>query len=106
MAEPSGLPPVDQCVQADDRSAIDTARFCPRCKQEARIVSSRSGIAAYCGPCRKSWTISTKPLVSDIPPTMPRPLQKETWIEPDWNMADAPTHGDVTNEQVGPKPRR
>jgi hypothetical protein len=99
------LPPVDLSRSGDEVSAIEKFRACPDCNQETRIVSNFSGVTAYCGPCKKSWPISSMPRASILPVALPRGLSKQTLVEPDWSRAQDNPHGDPLNEQVGPKRR-
>jgi len=105
VSHPKSLSKVDPALARQEIPAIDRARFCPTCKQEARIVSNSSGIEAYCGPCHKHWPISCMPMVTVIAATFPRGLSKQTLVEPDWNRADEDQQGDPLNEQIGPRRR-
>jgi hypothetical protein len=84
---PEGLPEELPVVEAEARkTALDTARFCPTCKQEARINSNHLGVRAYCNNCRTDWPISG-PAILDLPASLPRGLSKQTLVEPDIQLA-------------------
>jgi hypothetical protein len=95
-----GLPQVKNSAV---NKSIEQVRICDKCHQEGQVISNSSGINVFCNTCKRWWPISSTPLSASIPPQMGRGLSKMTWVEPDWNMADDPSTGDVTNEQIGPK---
>lgn len=66
---------------------IDTARICPTCKQEARVVANNLGVRAYCGPCKTDWPITLTPMGPSLPLSMGRGMSKQTLVEPDWSLA-------------------
>ena len=105
MSGPKGLPPVDKKSLrfGPDTSALDRARYCEICGQEARIVSNFHGMTAYCGPCQRRWPISNVAMAPLTPTTPSRGIQKLTYVQPDWGKATEVVGGDVLNEQVGPK---
>lgn len=101
---PKGLPPPVHAKKGGHARAVDNARYCPDCGKEARIASNFAGVNAFCGPCKKRWPISSAAL-NPLPVPIPaRGFHKETYVEPDWNMAVSPTGGD--NEPIGPKGRK
>lgn len=97
---PKGLPG----ESSEDIVAIAMAMItCPDCNQEGRVVSNHLGKNVYCGPCKKRWPITSVARGERMTPTSPRPLSKETLVEPDWSKAFEDLGGDPTNDQVGPK---
>jgi hypothetical protein len=80
---PDDLPEVKEKASGNP---IDLGRTCPTCKGEARVVSNRNGVRAYCGPCKQDWAISG-PRDKVMPHTLPRGISKQTLVQPDWEMA-------------------
>jgi hypothetical protein len=91
MSKPTGLPEVaglpDVPETQEKENPINKGRRCPQCKKEARVVSNRSGVQAYCGPCKIDWPISSAARGAEVPLSAPRGLRKETIVEPDWDKA-------------------
>lgn len=68
-------------------SPLEAGRFCPTCGKEARIVSNRLGVTAYCGPCGTHWGISGSRFVPPEVMARPRGLSKQTFMAPDTSIA-------------------
>jgi hypothetical protein len=104
--KPTGLPVVNSHRAAHQENQIPNVRFCKKCREEGRgevegrVVSNSLGVNVYCR-CGYQWPISSAALAPAMPDTMPRGLRKETWVEPDWNLAFEDL-GD-RNDKVGPK---
>lgn len=83
--KPTGLPAPVKEVKKDSSKG---ARVCPKCNQECRIVSNELGVSAHCNHCKEFWPISgalNPP--NKIPLVGPRPMVKQTMVEPDWERA-------------------
>jgi hypothetical protein len=86
---PKSLPAVEGAASREQigLTKFQKATVCDSCGQDGRVVSNRNGVTVYCGPCKKSWGISSAPLVQEVPATMERGLRKRTLVEPDWSKA-------------------
>jgi hypothetical protein len=84
---PDDLPELPEAKPVSaKKSALEVARFCPTCKQEARIVSNYAGVRAFCGPCKTDWPVSG-PVAASFPINAPRGFSKRTLMEPDTSLA-------------------
>lgn len=82
---PAGLPDPVKEVRQDNKGG---AKYCPKCGEECRIVSNYLGVNAHCNKCKDFWAVSG-PLAppSRVPISGPRPLYKQTSVEPNWERA-------------------
>lgn len=108
-APPKGLPKVESHRAAHHENQIPNARLCKRCKTEGRgdvegrVVSNSLGVNVYCPhpDCKFQWPISSAALAPPMPEALPRGLRKETFVEPNWDLAFEDLGGG--NDKVGPK---
>lgn len=71
----------------DDRSALDQARTCAKCRQPTRIESTPDGVQAFCGPCGLSFPVANASPFWGVPLTLGRGLQKRQLVAPDFSLA-------------------
>jgi len=102
-----GFPLAKEDSGVDEIQALTkSTRICKGCKQEARIVSNSDGVTAHCNTCKIYWPISNSSLSPEAPMTMGRGLHKQTYVEPDWNIAFDPNVGNTPDGKIGPKGRK
>lgn len=84
---PTGLPPVGIASKEKSGGVLEDSRLCKACKVKGRVISNSLGLSVSCPSCKDSWPISSAPLNPNVPAMGPRPLTKETHVEPDWEKA-------------------
>lgn len=103
MGDIPDLPAAEGFLEDDPK---DSCRVCRQCGRDARIVSNRLGVQAYCGHCKIDWPVSG-PRAPSLPITPPKSFSREALIDQTHDYSKAFEPDEEEHEQSKKrKPRR